>query len=385
MQDLLYIEICAFALVILVLMYINMRYLQEKFLLRQKLFALMLLTLAANLILDTVVWLLDGMAGLAVTAVIGGTASLYVILSPVFFMMFALYSTLLIHDRHSIGRKSILFLVLPILVNLILNILNVSGGFLFYYDRHNVYHRGRNFFLISLIWLIYAVYSFVFLVSNRKKVPSRHVFPLLAAMIPPLVCGILQFFYYGLDLVWPSLTVSMQIIFMGIQNGHLYTDYLTGLYNRRQIDYYLDEHLRLRKKDMIPIGIMLDLDYFKMINDTYGHTTGDQVLVEAAQILKASFRKSDMICRYGGDEFIVLIDRKNEAEAEADIAKLRENVQKYNEKKKLPCEIRFSIGYETFDVENQNSTKEFLERLDTLMYEDKRSSRSNKDQYSDFY
>jgi len=375
MQDLLYIEICAFALVILVLMYINMRYLQEKFLLRQKLFALMLLTLAVNLVLDTIVWIIDGKTGFTATIIIVGTAFLYVIISPIFFMMFALYSTLLIRDRHSIGKKSIILLILPVLVNMVLNILNLYGGFLFYYDSHNVYHRGRFFFLISLIWLIYAVYSFLFLVANRKKVHSRHVFPLLAAMIPPLVCGILQFYYYGLDLVWPSLTVSMQIIFMGIQNGHLYTDYLTGLYNRRQIDYYLEERLRVGKKHIIPIGIMLDLDHFKMINDTYGHTTGDQVLVEAAQILKTSFRKSDMICRYGGDEFIVLIDRKNEAEAEADIAKLRENVQRYNEKKKLPCEIRFSIGYEMFGIENQNSAKEFLERLDALMYRDKRSSR----------
>ncbi len=375
MRDLLYIEICAFALVILVLMYFNMRYLQEKFLLRQKLFALMILTLAVNLVLDTIVWLIDGRTGFAATIIIEGTTLLYVIISPLFFMMFALYSTLLIRDRHSIGKKTVLFLILPILVNTVLTILNLYGGFLFYYDRHNVYHRGKYFFLISLIWLIYAVYSFIFLVSNRRKVPSRHVFPLLAAMIPPLVCGILQLFYYGLDLVWPSLTISMQIIFMGIQNGHLYTDYLTGLYNRRQIDYYLEERLRVRKKGVIPIGVMLDLDHFKMINDTYGHTTGDQVLVEAAQILKASFRKSDMICRYGGDEFIVLIDRKNGAEAEADIVRLRENVQKYNEKKKLPCEIRFSIGYEIFDIDNQNSAKEYLERLDALMYEDKRSSR----------
>lgn len=375
MQNLLYTEICAFALVILVLMYLNMRYLQEKFLLRQRLFALMLHTLGTNLILDTIVWLLDGKPGAAAAGMVWVTAFLYVFISPLFFMMFALYSTLLIRDRHSIGRKTMIFLILPILVNLLLDIFNVYGGFLFYYDNQNVYHRGRYFFLISLLWLVYAVYSFVILVSNRKKVPSRHIFPLLAAMIPPLVCGILQFYYYGLDLIWPSLAISMQIIFMGIQNGHLYTDYLTGLYNRRQIDYYLEERLRVRKKGLIPIGIMMDLDYFKMINDTYGHSMGDQVLVEAAQILKASFRKSDMICRYGGDEFIVLIDRKDESEAAADIAKLRENVQRYNEKKKLPCEIRFSIGCETFDIGNQNSAKEFLERLDTLMYVDKRRSR----------
>jgi len=357
-------------------MYLNMRYLQEKFLLRQKLFALMLLTLAANLVLDTIVWLIDGIPGNGVTVAIAWTAFVFVFISPLFFMMFALYSTLLIHDRHSLGTRLVLFLILPILANTVLDILNLNGGFLFYYDAANVYHRGRFFFLISLVWLIYAVYSFVFLVANRKKVASRHVLPLLAAMIPPLLCGILQFFYYGLDLVWPSLTVSMQIIFMGIQNGHLYTDYLTGLYNRRQIDYYLEERLRVRKKDMIPFGIMLDLDYFKMINDSFGHTMGDQVLVEAAQLLKMSFRKSDMICRYGGDEFIVLIERRNEAEAEADIAKLRENVRHCNEKKKLPCEIRFSIGSKMLDIGNQNSAKEFLERLDALMYEDKRRSRN---------
>ena len=90
-------------------------------------------------------------------------------------------------------------------------------------------------------------------------------------------------------------------------------DSLTGLYNR----YYLEEEMkRLDTQRQLPISIiMTDVNGLKLVNDTYGHSTGDKVLIQAAQILKRFCREDDIIARWGGDEFVVILPRTNKKDA----------------------------------------------------------------------
>jgi diguanylate cyclase (GGDEF)-like protein len=84
-------------------------------------------------------------------------------------------------------------------------------------------------------------------------------------------------------------------------------DPLTGLYNRAFLDEFLDEAFRNANADTAPLSVAFaDLDRFKSINDTYGHATGDHVLVTTANILRANVRESDIVARYGGEEFIIV-------------------------------------------------------------------------------
>ena len=85
-------------------------------------------------------------------------------------------------------------------------------------------------------------------------------------------------------------------------------DFLTGILNRSAILEYFEKSLKLKKRNCNNIGIaMLDIDHFKNINDTYGHQTGDIVLKEFAKILQKSLRDSDYLGRYGGEEFLIII------------------------------------------------------------------------------
>jgi GGDEF domain-containing protein len=87
-----------------------------------------------------------------------------------------------------------------------------------------------------------------------------------------------------------------------------HTDFLTGLYNRRYLMMSLDQEMERTRRTGLPTGlIMLDLDHFKRINDTYGHHFGDAVLVRVAVLLKENVRKLDVPCRYGGEEFAVIL------------------------------------------------------------------------------
>src|SRR5690606_17652800 len=94
------------------------------------------------------------------------------------------------------------------------------------------------------------------------------------------------------------------------------TDGLTGLYNHRHVHELLhEEHERCKRTGDSVAVVMLDLDRFKLLNDTHGHPTGDVVLAETARILRESAREIDMIGRYGGEEFIAILPNADEEAA----------------------------------------------------------------------
>jgi PleD family two-component response regulator len=85
-------------------------------------------------------------------------------------------------------------------------------------------------------------------------------------------------------------------------------DSLTGLYNRRYLDETLEREVSRARREGIPLSlVMLDIDYFKRVNDTYGHQVGDEVLRTLAATLSADIRAEDVACRYGGEEFLILL------------------------------------------------------------------------------
>jgi diguanylate cyclase (GGDEF)-like protein len=83
---------------------------------------------------------------------------------------------------------------------------------------------------------------------------------------------------------------------------------LTGLFNRRYLEGTLEREMARSKRESTPMAMMqLDIDHFKLINDTYGHQAGDQALIVLAETLRADIRHEDVLCRYGGEEFIILM------------------------------------------------------------------------------
>lgn len=94
-------------------------------------------------------------------------------------------------------------------------------------------------------------------------------------------------------------------------------DWLTGLYNRRYFEATLHDHIETATRYVRELSLVIfDLDRFKQINDTHGHDAGDEVLRQFATLLKTSARKSDIVCRFGGDEFAVILPETDRASAE---------------------------------------------------------------------
>lgn len=153
-------------------------------------------------------------------------------------------------------------------------------------------------------------------------------------------------------------------------------DELTGLYNRRGFLTIATQYLGMaqRTKDKLSV-IFIDVDGLKSINDTFGHKAGDNVLVAIAGILKKTFRYSDIISRFGGDEFAVLALYIPDKTAEIITAQLENNLSAYNMQKSHPYELSLSAGIACFNPEHPASIEELLSQADKTMYQRKQSKK----------
>lgn len=154
-------------------------------------------------------------------------------------------------------------------------------------------------------------------------------------------------------------------------------DSLTQLYNRRFLDETLERELLLAQRNSHPVSVALfDVDHFKPINDTYGHSIGDECLIMLAQLLRQHFRKSDIICRYGGEEFLIVLPDSSTDLSVHRIEELRQLVANMVIQHGMQ-EIRFTIssGIATFPTHGKNSV-EIIRKADQAMYISKQTGRN---------
>jgi diguanylate cyclase (GGDEF)-like protein len=128
----------------------------------------------------------------------------------------------------------------------------------------------------------------------------------------------------------------------------------------------------IARRQQRPVHLLLiDLDRFKRINDTFGHAVGDTALVEFGGILTATFRKSDVVARTGGDEFCVLLAEPDEG-IQIALARLRKNVEDSNHAGTRAYRLEFSIGIARAMPDEDESIHALVEMADEAMYEEKR-------------
>ncbi|MBN1836642.1 MAG: GGDEF domain-containing protein [Spirochaetales bacterium] len=150
------------------------------------------------------------------------------------------------------------------------------------------------------------------------------------------------------------------------------SDELTGIYNRRGFYILAEQQIKIaRRTGRAMLLASADLDGLKRINDGFGHHEGDRALVDAAQILRESFRESDIIARMGGDEFVVLMTEKPEISSSILLERLARNLEAHNRKVTRPYPFSISVGFAYFDPEQPVSLQELLIQADKAMYERK--------------
>jgi diguanylate cyclase (GGDEF)-like protein len=156
-----------------------------------------------------------------------------------------------------------------------------------------------------------------------------------------------------------------------------YTDALTGIFNRRYFDQrFSREILRARRYSRSLSILMIDIDFFKKYNDTFGHLMGDQALRKVASVLEDKLRRADILCRYGGEEFVVILPEINLKNATIVAEKLRKaiiNKMKYDDHQSKT--ITISVGVASFP-ENSTDEEIILGMADQALYQAKESGRN---------
>jgi len=159
-------------------------------------------------------------------------------------------------------------------------------------------------------------------------------------------------------------------------------DELTGLRNRRGLMLLAEQQMRVSERTRQPFDVVfIDLDGMKKINDTFGHQEGDNALKDTADLLRSTFRDSDIICRYGGDEFaaIVIDDSPKAAGPDGDIhhpsERLLAAVDEFNHTSDRPFKLSLSTGVSHYAPANPIQLKDLLITADKGMYLAKRAAR----------
>jgi len=255
--------------------------------------------------------------------------------------------------------------------NALMVILSQFYGWYYYIDSDNIYHRGQLYLLSALITIALMFVAFFTILKNSKTLEKKYFYSLIFFALPPLVSIILQIRFYGISLILNSIVISILVVFMNIQNGSIYTDHLTGVNNRKKLDLYLKKKVGTSSEEKSFSAILIDLNNFKSINDNFGHDMGDNVLETFAKLLKSCLRSDDIVARFGGDEFCIVLDISNRTDLEAMAHRIRNCIDEYNKTGSHPYELGISMGYAVYDYYSNMKAEEFLKQIDILMYKNK--------------
>lgn len=242
----------------------------------------------------------------------------------VFMSFFATYVWLTV-SKHQHRKPAALRAVYALsVIGILLLIITQFTGLFYYFDDHNLYHRG-NFYLLSQAIAVLGIALCLFMLISYRKNLDRIIFlSMMSFFVLPVLATIYQALAYSFSLQCLAIVISTQIMFVMDtveMNMRFHSqqaayekaryeaehDGMTGLLNKeagwKHMRKYFD---RMDSHDEAML-MFVDIDDFKIINDTYGHTVGDFWIREVASQLRHIYRQDDIICRYGGDEFIVLI------------------------------------------------------------------------------
>ena len=346
--DILYLEINAFALVLLLI--VRIRTLGISKMVAQRNFSMALDSEFLCILSDALCVLASRGILPHSPVLLLGLKTLYFFTTTLMCFFWFLYFEHMQHARFVEDRRRVALSTGLVWVMGTLLLANWFTGFLFSVDADGAYHRGPLFALQYLL-----AYAYVFFTCGRALIRSfqkaylgeRHLLRMLALFpVGPALAGMVQFVFPQLPLACAALALETLLLYLTWVDQMISIDPLTHLNNRKQLAYSFDQWAH--GDSAVPLTLfMVDANKFKGINDQYGHLQGDAALVRIAEALRracAAMRHRTVIARYGGDEFVVLTwEEDPQALAELD-ARIREILARLNREADAPYELSVCIG-----------------------------------------
>lgn len=291
--------------------------------------------------------------------------------NSLFSFLWTVYVDYKLFGRMDRIRRIYTWASLPALIICVLSVLNLFTDVFFTVSPENVYARMPLASITYLATYGYLLAGAITVIVYRHKVGKYLFMPVVVFLSPIYLGSLLQFLFYGIALIWVSVSFGLVSLYINLQNEVSMLDPLTKLYNREYLTRFLSYSAQKLPKDHQLGGIMMDINAFKEINDTYGHSEGDIALRVVGKCLMDVMHGDNFAVRYGGDEFIAICHVHDEQDLQALIAKLCKRVERENSVCARPYQLRLSIGYTLYAPETDDLDS-FLRRMDARMYEEKR-------------
>ena len=249
---------------------------------------------------------------------------------------------------------------------------------IFYIDPlTNHFIKGEFFILQILItYSFFTVSAFIafFSIFSKKHKLFRNYVTVISFVALPLIGGSLHLLFPQARIIWQMLAVGFLLVYVEIQFDLISRDELTGLNNRRAFEHRLEkisEESFSETSGKFYHIFMIDINFFKTINDSYGHPEGDNALIKTAQILKKEFGKTNaLISRYGGDEFAVIYYCSQEAAGNFRI-NLYKNFDNITKNIDTEYKLSISMGYAPIKTGGSVGIQKALKNADAELYKEK--------------
>jgi diguanylate cyclase (GGDEF)-like protein len=306
---------------------------------------------------------------------------LYFILSPITIFIWMFYSYSQISDKKKGKTRTWFGLCLGIcLADVLLSNISLANGMIWHFTPDRVYKHGFLFPLHTGLMVIMVIINELYLFFSRKEIERKYFISLMSFPLLPACCMVVQAVFVGLSWTFMGLGLALLVVLLNVQSRSVDIDYLTGAYNRRKLDNYIEQKISSVSENKSFSAIILDLDHFKEINDRYGHIEGDKALEDTVLCLKRASNNGDLIARYGGDEFCVVTNIASKEELDDYVKRMHQEFASFNKGRKkgkypsddtCPYCLSFSAGYDVYDVTMKMDVEKFQQHIDKLMYEDK--------------
>jgi len=267
------------------------------------------------------------------------------------------------------------YYVQPMILNTLLLIVNLFVPIVFSVSPENVYSREPFMWLIIVNNSLMLIYICYLAFKNRAVIQKKIIYMILLFVCLPAVTAGFQVLIYGVFIMWPMMAICLVVTYIYIETASTSFDYLTGLYSRLRLDEYIDYLIGTHQEFGV---IMLDLNDFKKINDTYGHHKGDEALIAFSKSLSKVFVREKMVGRFAGDEFIVITSALSQEKRDVYIKELDQILTRLNQFEASPYKLEYSEGYCGSVEFNKVTYKDLVNTADERMYVQKSLKKNNK-------
>lgn len=384
MEKILYAQLMIMNILVLAVIWHNDTYRSRgPVLISQKTFRVLIWVDIVTIICDVIQVMFDGTMFPFSNLIENITIFLYYVLHAMVAFIFGLYVDYELYPDTERFKKRLPYYSVPIVINTFLSIISIWNGWYFKINENNSYERGSLFYVpvvISCGYVLHILWMLIKYKKEKKMLDSNMQKELYKRLFvfPVISClgAILQILMPGSAWIFPTTTLAILINYTTVQNGYMARDHLTGLYNRGQLESFMNYQLKNLKKGNYFFLILIDLDKFKEINDTLGHVVGDDALINTAKLLRGSCkRKADYVARLGGDEFVIIGQCEEVAIVDMIIERVHNVIDRFNKVSRKPYNIQFSAGYTIYDGSSHATLDMLISEADHKMYEVKNAKK----------